>query len=209
MILLKRILLLLLSAGSCISFFSVYADTSINEEKVLLPYTIEGTQLILEWIGSDEQQEYTEAVFYNNGQQLLESFYVELYTDLGSYYFETTMLPAGERILLYDRDGQSWNGAHIRGGECYYKTCQSSSGSDKWQSLLSITEGELIIKNCLSGSVEVLDIYLKPWDEHRQGYSFEKTIKISVRNMYANDTLFVVLPDERYRIVYFKTDCIK
>ncbi len=202
LIILKRIILLLLSAGSCISIFSSYAEKSTD--KIILPYSIEGTQLVLERIGADIYSGITEAVFYNSGHELLESFYVEVFTDRGMYYFETTMLPAGERILLRERDGKKWDALQIIGGHGYFKLGQNRKATDITQELIVIQDQKLIIDNSQNKAVKILDIYLKPWDMDTQMYGFYKTHKISVRNMNINDVLTIDLPASDYRVVYYE-----
>lgn len=145
---------------------------------------------------------YTEAVFYNSGSMLVESFYVEINTDLGSYCFETTMLPPGMRIVLRERDGKPWKGQSVKDGIGYYKCLKYANTSQLLQERILLCERLLVIDNTYNDSIQMLDIYLKPWNRDLGMYGGDKTCKISVRNLRAGDVLEVNLSDGEYKVVY-------
>ena len=195
LILLKRMLLLLLSVTSVYILFGNIMVDSDEESVRHFPYTIAGTNIVLESI---KDHDGATAVFYNNDDRIVESVFIELTVDTGKLVFETTMLPAKERIVLKERDGKALNNARFLYGTGYYKPGNSVLRCD----YMSINGRELMIEN-VSYSFEFLEVYLKPWNDQEQVYLGDKTIKIVIRNLVCKDVVSVKLPASNYKVVYY------
>ena len=169
-----------------------------NESGICLPYVIEGTALVLESIGEGNASGCAEAVLRNIGSEMLASFYVEIQTESGKYYFETTMLPSGARIILRERDGKHWTAAQLIWGYGSYNTTSVCLDCD----FPEVQGNRLLIRNKEPFPVKAMEVYLKPWDEHAQAYLYGKTQKIVLHNLQGDDSVEVLLPDSNYQIVY-------
>ena len=199
LVLLKRIFLLLLSAGGCISVFGVYQLSEYKTEQYMLPYAVTGTTLLLESF-EGSAVEPVKAVFYNNSDTFLESFYVEIRTIKERYIFETTMLPPNERVLLFEKDQKLWDTTEIIDITGYCKAF------DKLQDhvlagSVTVRDRYLYIKNTDDEVINSIELYLKLWDEEHKCFT-NKAEKIIIKNFQPGDQLQINLKEAGFKVVF-------
>lgn len=203
LVLLKRIILLLLSASSCVTILGLYPKSKHIEQNFEFPYSIEGTGLILESICTDNYGQ-VEAIFHNSGTMIIESFYVEVITDNCSYCFESTMLPAGGRILICERDRKIYDRCCIQYINGYIKVIGLEINGTI-DNRITISGNIMVIDNSSYNEINMLDLYLKRWDQDKELYLSDRTFKIVVRRLMCGDVVKIILPGDDYKIVYYKT----
>ena len=206
LILLKRMALLLLSGISIMTVFKCIWGYNFKDENVKLPYFIEGSEIVLEFIGADNESGCAEAIFCNNGSNMIGSFYVELSTTSGLYCFETTMLPAGQKIILEERDSKTWKGSVLLYGSCSYSPCDVDFQQSLFEEMFTVENNILLIQNLEDTSILTLDIYLKQWDDAAQLFLDQKTERILIRDLYSGDSLIIELPGTGYKVVNYLID---
>ena len=205
MVLLKRFILILLSAGSFVSIFSSYKSLCQADKKITLPLLINETTLVLESIEESSSGAGAEAVIYNNSGQLLESFYIEVQTGTSSYIFESTMLPSFGRIILSERSHKSWHDQQIQEIRGYYKPFIQKQ-YELYNEYIVLQGQYLIINNLSNHVLDMTELYLKQWDADYNRFTSVKTDKIVIRNIQPGDELRIKLNDESLKIICI---CIK
>ena len=176
--------------------FSIIPAETKTSENVLSSGVI-AEYLVLEEIGASNDSGIAQGIFFNNSDKMLESFYVEVFTEKGQYYFETTILPPYSYVILEDREKRVWSQSSI------VQVCGNVKISDAREddviAAISVSQGELIIHH--SKAIESADIFLKVWDDQRKMYAKDKTYKVALKTVYAGDEICVKLPGQGYEVV--------
>ena len=201
MVLLKRFILILLSAGSFFSIFSTYYISEQEDKKLAIPFLINETPLVLESVSDNTSYGGAEAIIYNNSDQFLESVYMEIKTENTCYIFETTMLPPFERILLSERSNKSWQDQQIKEIQGYCKPF-SKRQQKVFDEFIILQDRLLQIKNSDDEVLDIMEIYLKQWDEDNRRFTNRKTDKIVIRNIQPGDEIQIDLNDDNIKVIF-------
>lgn len=145
-------------------------------------------------------------ILRNDGMQFLEYALVELWQGQKKLSFEVNCLPAGEKILVLERNRKRYEDQPI--SDC---TAYESLGSEGITGLVSvrpIDEGMLMVSNQGPLPLKDITVYFKSYDYERDMFLGGITYEISISRLAPRETFFtrpMYYSAEYSRIIKIKT----
>lgn len=138
---------------------------------------------------NDYVQGIASAVFINAGNKCLESAFIEVCLEGGSYVFEVTMLPPGMRVLVLERDKSVYlHGSVI---SCTISDRYTETIVDEPLFIENLQDGSCRLKNLSFFDISELSVFHKRWSEEMGMYLGGISYKTLIVNFQSGDELAI------------------